>query len=398
MGPSREACDRCHAMKTRCVRSPRSQVCVRCTRLGFSCHYSPPGRTGRPAGSKQKNTANRTKPSPTSSYQKSACYSTTPPCTRPETANTTIPGQISPALTADDATNSQLPVNFSELELFGSESSFSDGTNSMFFMDDLFQDVMSSNLASSTSTICTTPPSTVSQEPSEDLFIDSAPSPRHNSVASMEQAEYVLLDTQGQLLNLLRYLSSCSSFPQDVEEIYRITDTFVKVVDDITRGLDASSARGSSCGSSVTHMLLSSCYMSLIQAFECLVGLLRRELGPRVDSFEPSLGINLAQTQMPIPTMANNVPYISVGNVRLAMPHRAVAEINLHLMGQAVHHVKVSIARCAAKIQPRLNMENSPSMHGLASSNSIYAFTKLAMSELEQRENTLFSGLQLPTL
>lgn len=48
MGPSREACDRCHYMKTRCVRAPGSQICVRCTRVGSSCNYSPPRPTGRP--------------------------------------------------------------------------------------------------------------------------------------------------------------------------------------------------------------------------------------------------------------------------------------------------------------------------------------------------------------
>lgn len=208
----------------------------------------------------------------------------------------------------------------------------------------------------------------------------------------------MLLDAQGQLLNLVRALSSCSSFPQDVEEIYRITDTFVKVVDDIATGLDASSAQSSSTAGSVTHMLLSSCYMSLIQAFECLVGLLRRELGPKMDGFEPALGVNLAQTQMPIPVTMHNVPYISVGNVRLAMPHRAVAEINLHLVGQAVQHLKASISRCAAKVLPGMNMENGHGAHGLASSSSICAFTELAMNELQQREHTLFSGLQMPTL
>ncbi|KAJ3499376.1 hypothetical protein NLG97_g369 [Lecanicillium saksenae] len=397
MGPSREACDRCHAMKTRCVRSPRSQVCVRCTRLGFSCHYSPPGRTGRPAGSKQKNATKNSKPSPRSSYQKSTWSGTAPPCTSHETVSP-IPGQISPALTASEPGNSQLPVSFSDLELFGSESSFSDGANSMFFMDDLFQDVMNSSVPHHASTISTTPPSTVSHEPLEQYFIGSAPSSRNNSVSSIQEAEYVLLDAQGQLLNLVRALSSCSSFPQDVEEIYRITDTFVKVVDDIATGLDASSGPSSTCAGSVTHMLLSSCYMSLIQAFECLVGLLRRELGPRIDGLESTLGINLAQTQVPIPTTVNNVPYISVGNVRLAMPHRAVAEINLHLVGQAVQHLKTSISRCAAKVQPGLDMEKSQSTHALASSSSICAFTKMAMNELEQRENILFSGLQMSSL
>ncbi|KAJ4165880.1 hypothetical protein LMH87_007490 [Akanthomyces muscarius] len=253
-------------------------------------------------------------------------------------------------------------------------------------------------MANTASNICTAPPSTVSQEPMEQSFIDSAPSSRHSSAVSAEQAEYVLLDAQGQLLHLVRALSQCSSFPQDLEEIYRITDTFVKVVDDIATGLDASSARRSWCGGSIMHMLLSSCYMSLIQAFECLVGLLRRELGLTDDGFEPTLDINLAQTQMGIPTTASNVPYISADNVRLAMPHRAVAEINFHLVGQAVQHLKASISRCAAKVQTGLDMESEQSLHALASSSSIRAFTKLAMNELEQREKSLLTGLQMPTL
>lgn len=271
----------------------------------------------------------------------------------------------------------------------------SDSANSMFFMDDLFQDVLSSSMASHTTTVSATPPSTVSQDPLEQMFLGSAPSSRNNSVSSIEDAEFVLLDAQGQLLNLVRAVPSCSSFPQDVEEIYRITDTFVKVVDDIATGLDASSPRGSPCGGSVTHMLLSSCYMSLIQAFECLVNLLRRELGTKPESLEPPMGINLAQAQMPIPTTANNVPYISVGNVRLAMPHRAVAEINLHLVSQAVQHLKASISRCAAKFQPSMSNEGGQTP---ASSSSICAFTKIALDELAQRENTLFSGLQMPVL
>lgn len=54
-GLSREACDRCHKLKTRCERSSGFHACTRCTRLGKSCCYSPPGRTGRPVGSKRAN-------------------------------------------------------------------------------------------------------------------------------------------------------------------------------------------------------------------------------------------------------------------------------------------------------------------------------------------------------
>jgi hypothetical protein len=59
MRPNRDACDRCHSIKTRCVRTEYSEICVRCERLGSSCHYSPAGRTGRPLGSQKRNIQRR---------------------------------------------------------------------------------------------------------------------------------------------------------------------------------------------------------------------------------------------------------------------------------------------------------------------------------------------------
>ncbi|XWW99279.1 hypothetical protein V2A60_007288 [Cordyceps javanica] len=301
-------------------------------------------------------------------------------------------------MSPDEAPSSRFSVFFSEFEPFCSEGSFSDTADSVPFMDHLFGDVVDGSTTELAPSIPSVPPSTVSHESLEHFFVDSSPSSRHDSEAPMAEAEWILLDAQGRLLNLVRALSSCSSFPQDAEEIYRITDIFVKVVDDITTRLDESSAAHSPSGGSITHMLLSSCYMSLIQAFECLVNLLGRELGLKNSDSEPSLGCTLAENQLPRPTAAANVPYISVGSVRLAMPRRAVAEINLHLVGQAVQQLQASITRCAAKFQPGLGMDHKDlSAHALAGSSSVSALTNMAMSELAQRESAVFLGLQMST-
>lgn len=410
MGPSREACDRCHAMKTRCVRLPQSPVCVRCTRLGFSCHHSPPGRTGRPAGRRQgKNAASRKKPAPRSSstpYQNGpVCFGEHCPTTTTGTITSPmlLPGQVSPALTADDATNSQQSGNFSDLDIFGSNpAALSDSASPVCFMDDLFQDVLSSHARASAGQAPTIPPSIVSQDPLEELFSNVSSSSRSSFTPSPQDTEFLLLDAQAQLLRLVRALSSCSRFPQDVDDTYRITDNFVKAVDGIAAMLDASSPGSRPWGGSATYMLLSSCYMSLIQAFECLVGLLRRELGPEANNFDSSpLGINLPPQQPPpVPhAMTANLPYmVGASNVRVPMPHRAVAEINLHLVGQAVQHLKASIARCAAKAQPGMELGSWHQSRTWDGYSPICVFTSIALDNLELQEQSLFSRLQIPVL
>lgn len=55
---SRDACDKCHALKTRCERIPESSLCQRCNRLQISCTYSPPLQLGRPQGRRATNASN----------------------------------------------------------------------------------------------------------------------------------------------------------------------------------------------------------------------------------------------------------------------------------------------------------------------------------------------------
>jgi hypothetical protein len=53
----RTACDRCHALKNRCIKSDDDQgSCDRCMRLQVECIYSPPLRVGRPKGSRSVKT------------------------------------------------------------------------------------------------------------------------------------------------------------------------------------------------------------------------------------------------------------------------------------------------------------------------------------------------------
>lgn len=53
----REACDRCHDLKSRCIKPPNSSVCSRCHRLQLRCTHSPPLRLGRPSNKRQRHHA-----------------------------------------------------------------------------------------------------------------------------------------------------------------------------------------------------------------------------------------------------------------------------------------------------------------------------------------------------
>lgn len=59
----REACDRCHNLKSRCIKPRHSSVCSRCQKLGVSCVYSPPLRVGRPKGKRNQTAEGRSRQS-----------------------------------------------------------------------------------------------------------------------------------------------------------------------------------------------------------------------------------------------------------------------------------------------------------------------------------------------
>jgi hypothetical protein len=44
----RDACDKCHEMKSRCHKPPGSSSCIRCEKSAWHCHFSEALRSGRP--------------------------------------------------------------------------------------------------------------------------------------------------------------------------------------------------------------------------------------------------------------------------------------------------------------------------------------------------------------
>lgn len=65
----RYACDKCHNLKSKCMRTSEDNECKRCARLGLDCVYSAPLPLGRLRGRRRPNSSSKTAPSDdTSSY------------------------------------------------------------------------------------------------------------------------------------------------------------------------------------------------------------------------------------------------------------------------------------------------------------------------------------------
>lgn len=176
-----------------------------------------------------------------------------------------------------------------------------------------------------------------------------------------------LLAIQTRLARILNCLTSQANGGDDMEDIYRLSEDVISIL---------TSIRGNQ-PNGVSILLLSSCYVSLIQAFESLANALRKSLqdperGLRYDKFQ-----SLSQGIM---------PYISVGAVRLEMPKTAITEVNLHLIGQTVQRLKAAMNECTMGMNVGRSHEEWVS--------PVADLTDLAMSEVRQREENLFLHLQ----
>lgn len=151
-----------------------------------------------------------------------------------------------------------------------------------------------------------------------------------------------LFEIQPRLLNLALRFSQRSNTTDDVEDIYRATETMIRLMDQMDRRRP--SQRTGVVGfdlSGVAVLIMSGCYFSLLQAYSHLVDILTDKADAAAASASP--GVESGQNTTAVPT-------ISVGGLRLAMPRRAAAEINLHLVVQTVQSLKGALRQCARRM------------------------------------------------
>lgn len=157
-----------------------------------------------------------------------------------------------------------------------------------------------------------------------------------------------LSDIQARLAKLVRSLSRGSKAAEDVEEIYRASEALIGILD----GTSTSSRRPSTSvrPDGIAALLLSGCYLSLMKAYQFLVDMLEQELRDSGDSSTQGENPGGSWGSDSLASTRGVVPYLSIGAVRLAMPRKAIAEINLHLVSQQVQHLKISMKQYASRV------------------------------------------------
>lgn len=161
-----------------------------------------------------------------------------------------------------------------------------------------------------------------------------------------------LSDIQARLTKLVKSLSKGSKAAEDVEEIYRASEALIGILDGTSPSSSSSSHRHSTSlrPDGVAALLLSSCYLSLMKAYQFLVEMLQQELRNSTDPSAQGENLGGSVGNDPFASTRGAVPYLSIGAVRLAMPRKAIAEINLHLVSQQVQHLKVSMKQYASRV------------------------------------------------
>ncbi|OIW29218.1 hypothetical protein CONLIGDRAFT_411250 [Coniochaeta ligniaria NRRL 30616] len=358
-GQVRDACDRCHSIKTRCQRVASDRpVCQRCDRLGLPCSYSPPGQTGRPPGGrKRKETDASTAEDPDRPPQQSS--------KKPErlgqqgnTINVATGSTIAALLSPESSTI--LPDNLL-LHLTSSETGQHDGT---FRIDDFpispwpyyTPDIISPddmvveprhnnsdiNLAYPPLAAQHAPPSSDLHEHPSHLGQQINSTSQHTAPSSPADAIHVqlmqLAELQSRLLVLGKSVAEASDSFSSIEEVLIVSENFISLfqaIEPLCHHLPAKNNRNTTTSqlsssqqqqqkeaktSQTAIFLLSNCYLNLIDIFETLVAQLQNE-----QSFQGSA----AQDHRSHPPQQS---LVSIGLTRVSMSRQAAAEVHLLLV------------------------------------------------------------------
>lgn len=252
-------------------------------------------------------------------------------------------------------------------------------------------------------------PSEASMHPPSDITLANLgaeynmPTQEMTPLVDEEDLLIRLVDIQSRLTKLARSLSSNSGEHKDVEDIYRVSETLIGILDSVEDPSKFHSSTPSSIRpSGVASLLLSSCYFSLIHAYEFLVTMLQREFAgqhqlPTTDPFLSAMDYNSRNT-----LRQGGVPSISVGTVRIAMPRRAAAEINLHLVAQTLQHLRGSMQQCVSRMtaaqMPSSNSSQRASWDSIETPDGVTGLAEMALGELRRREDNLMGQLRTTML
>lgn len=340
----RDACDRCHSIKTRCVRIEHDgPVCQRCDRLGLPCCYSPPGQTGRPPGVRKRKNPNTGSEEPTRPPSQ-------PPAKKPARCsdqgniNVSTNGGALPSPGSSTISPDMFHLMSSE-ELGRYDASF--GTEELSISPWPYFTPTDTMPPVAIETQNATHPDPMSPPPpsSHTAYYPDSGTGQHSSssISTLTSISTSPEDatTHGQLMQLASLQSKLlvlgnsvaeayDSF-SSIEEVLIVSESLIALFQIIGPACYdlANGGNRTACLSLTQHkaaktsqtaiFLLSNCYLSLTDIFETLITRLEKEQS----SQERTGKRGGCTTQKSL---------VSVGATRLSMPRQAAAEVYLHLV------------------------------------------------------------------
>ncbi|KAI1392621.1 uncharacterized protein F4822DRAFT_134231 [Hypoxylon trugodes] len=327
--PLRQTCDRCRELKVRCKRSSPSNIleddsltcCIRCTRAGANCTYSPQQRSGRPP--LPRNGRPFSSPSARRKHRQSIQTNVTPPLTASSDAHSEVFPQsneplgleqslisLQPLITPEHSEAPAVGVN-NGIELDDAFSSaFDTGDQDAFFDLTLGGDDSSNFNYDGGKRFSTSAPDLLVQPPDE-----SVSDPTETSIRELADLDLRIYRAGRDLCN--RSTSSSARSPPP-EELIDFTRTLLRILNRVVAStkdqgqlpLDFSpsdlgdQSRRSSTSSSFyldgpstvrdttdtsTALTVLACYQRLLDLFQGVCHVIHPHLGPR----PPEPGINI---------------------------------------------------------------------------------------------------------
>ncbi|KAK4217296.1 hypothetical protein QBC37DRAFT_414776 [Rhypophila decipiens] len=355
-GQVRDACDRCHSIKTRCERIVGDQLgCQRCTRLGKPCSYSPPGQTGRPPGGRKRKEPDGGAPEgPDRSFQQS---SRSPERFDDPGNINVVPCATRTALPSPDVSEPAIFLD-SVLHLTPPEPGQYDVS---FGMQDFAMspwrsyapDIMSPSditMETQNETNPMYPPPPPSHAPPQAAMQPYPPEQQASSrnqykaTASPSDTTHMqlmqLANLQSRLLVLGKSVAEASDSRSSIEEVLIVSESFITSFQTIeplcyrlpvrnTNTMTPTQQQKETKTSQTAIFLVSNCYLNLIDIFETLVAQLQheRDFGEATED----------RGRPPQQTL------VSIGSTGLSLSRQAAAEVHLHLVFRMFDRLAVSL-------------------------------------------------------
>lgn len=313
--------------------------------------------------------------------------------------------QVEQATASESSQNSLL----TEMDFYSLLSGTENGSLSTFLADGLVpEDPLATSVypsaESSAEVSCT--PLSIDHSLQNNAHSGHRKSPTSSTSFTPVETLKKLVDIQLRLENLVQSLSIKPAIPGNIADVYRITETLVDVLHGLSGGDSAFCRQQNPSGSNGAAVLLfSSCYYSLIVACGHFVRILQLDIQGSQNSTDCDSGSPIwyggPQSDSPQSPLA-----ISVGEFRLALPRKSLAEMNLHLVKQTLQHLRRSMQRQGQNRFSPIPRTRTPGTEDneyspqspSATLNPLAGPLGTALHDLQQKEDDLFHALNITGL